>query len=192
MVDLTCRTSDLSDSNFQFRPTRDRNFYYEAEDKDMKLEEQHKKRQNRQTYIKRIIVHPSFHNIDFKQAEKMLANMEQGEAIIRPSSKANDHLTLTWKVHSSIHQHIDIREEGKDNAFSLGHELYINNESYEDLDEIIARFVQPMASYARDLINYKYFKDISGKREELDRLLKEEKKRAPSRIPYFISASKGI
>ena len=191
-VDLTCRTSDLNDTKFEFRPTLDRDYFYEAEDKDKNIEEAHKKRQNRQSYIKRIIVHPSFHNIDFRQAEKMLANMEQGEAIIRPSSKANDHLTLTWKVFDTIHQHIDIREEGKDNAFSLGHELYINNEPYEDLDEIIARYVQPMASYTRDLINYKYFKDVAGKREELDKILKEDKKKAPARIPYFITASKGM
>lgn len=191
-VDLTCRTSDLVDRNFTFRPPKDRYYCYEAEDKDTKAEEEHKKRQNRQTYIKRIIVHPSFHNIDFKQAENMLLNMDQGEALIRPSSKANDHLTLTWKVHEGINQHIDIREEGKDNAFSLGHQLYINNESYEDLDEIIARYVQPMASYARDLINYKYFKDVNGKRDEMERIIREEKQKAPSKIPYAISASKGI
>jgi transcription elongation factor SPT6 len=191
-VDLTCRTSDLLDNSYQFKPQRDHNFYYEAETKDQNTEEQHKKRQSRQTYVKRIIVHPAFHNIDYKQAEKMLATLDQGEAIIRPSSKANDHLTLTWKVHSGVHQHIDIREEGKDNAFSLGHELYINNESYEDLDEIIARYVQPMASYARDLTNYKTFKESEGKREELDRMLMEEKKKAPSRIPYFVTASKGL
>ena len=191
-VDLTCRTSDLNDTYNQFKPALDHKYYFEALDKDKALEEQSKRQKNKQSYIKRIIVHPSFHNIDFKQAEKMLNNMEQGNAIIRPSSKANDHLTLTWKVHNGIHQHIDIREEGKDNAFSLGHELYINNESYEDLDEIIARYVQPMASYTRDLISYKYFKDVSGKREELDRMLREEKKKAPQRIPYFVSASKGI
>ncbi|XP_054155049.1 transcription elongation factor SPT6-like [Oppia nitens] len=189
-VDLTCRTSDLTDSNFQWRPPRDKDFYYEAEDKDVRQEEQHKKRQGRQSYVKRIIVHPAFHNIDFRQAEKLLSTMDQGEAIIRPSSKANDHLTLTWKVHNGVHHHIDIREEGKDNAFSLGHELYINNESYEDLDEILARYVQPMASYARDIINYKYFKDGDIKREDMDRILKEEKKKAPSRIPYFVSVSK--
>lgn len=191
-MELTCRTSDLNDTRHEWCDPLDRFFFFEAEDKDKNIEELNKKRQNRQSYIKRIIVHPSFHNIDFRQAEKMLNNMEQGEAIIRPSSKSQNHLTLTWKVYNNIHQHIDIREEGKDNAFSLGHELYINNEAYEDLDEIIARYVQPMASYARDLINYKYFKDVAGKREDLDRMLKEEKKKAPARIPYFVSASKGM
>lgn len=38
-------------------------------------------------YIKRVIVHPAFRNISFKDAEKLLADMEQGECIVRPSSK---------------------------------------------------------------------------------------------------------
>lgn len=37
--------------------------------------------------MKRVIVHPAFHNISFSEAEKIMANMEQGEVIIRPSSK---------------------------------------------------------------------------------------------------------
>ena len=37
--------------------------------------------------MKRVIVHPVFQNIAFKDAEKKLAGMEQGECIVRPSSK---------------------------------------------------------------------------------------------------------
>lgn len=39
-----------------------------------------------------------------------------------------DHLTVTWKVHEGILQHIDVKEQGKENAFSLGSSLLINNE----------------------------------------------------------------
>lgn len=38
-------------------------------------------------YLKRVIAHPSFKNVTFKDAEKLLENMEQGECIVRPSSK---------------------------------------------------------------------------------------------------------
>ena len=41
-------------------------------------------------YVKRVIVHPSFHNITFKDAEKLLINMDLGEVVIRPSSKVCD------------------------------------------------------------------------------------------------------
>ncbi|RWS30565.1 Transcription elongation factor SPT6-like protein, partial [Leptotrombidium deliense] len=190
-VELTCRTSDLNDRNNHWRPPKDFCYDYEAEDVDNKTDEETKKKQNRQTYIKRIIVHPSFHNIDYQKAERMLESMDQGEAIIRPSSKGTDHLTLTWKVTDGINQHVDILEQSKDNAFSLGHQLYINNEAYEDLDEIIARYVHPMAAFARELINFRYYRSADGgKKEIIERVLTEEKKKNPSKIHYIISASR--
>lgn len=154
--------------------------------------------------------------------------MDQGEVIIRPSSKGADHLTITWKVADGIYQHIDVREEGKANAFSLGNyyncvelnfsglyssyvflkyfdllhkvnivlflgkSLWIGNEEFEDLDEIIARHVTPMASHARDLLNFRYFKDIEGQKDKADEYLKEERKKNSSKIHYVVSASKVI
>lgn len=190
-VELTSRTSDLVDEFAAFKPVKDLHYDDEQEAVDLKQEEDRKKSQDRRTYIKRVIVHPSFHNIGYQQAETMLAEMEQGEAIFRPSSKGENHLTLTWKVAEGVTQHVDIVEEGKDNAFSLGHQLFINREAYEDLDEIIARYVSSMASYARDIINYKYYKDgIYDNKDELEGLLIEEKKKHPSKISYFLSASR--
>ena len=50
------------------------------------------------------------------------------------------------------------------------------------MDEIIARFIQPMASHARDIINFKnYMVTDGGKRDVIERKLYEEKKKAPSR-----------
>lgn len=58
----------------------------------------------------------------------MMETMDQGDVIIRPSSKGENHLTVTWKVNDGIYQHVDVREEGKENAFSLGSMLWINTE----------------------------------------------------------------
>ena len=63
---------------------------------------------------------------------------------------------MTWKVHDTICQHIDVKEENKINSFSLGQSLWIGNEEFEDLDEIIARHINPMAAHARDILNFKY------------------------------------
>uniref|UniRef100_A0A673IKA1 Transcription elongation factor SPT6 n=1 Tax=Sinocyclocheilus rhinocerous TaxID=307959 RepID=A0A673IKA1_9TELE len=161
-VDLTCRTSDLSDKNNEWKLPKDTYYDFDAETDDVKQEEEQKKKQQRTTYIKRVIAHPSFHNINFKQAEKMMESMDQGDVVIRPSSKGENHLTVTWKVADGIYQHVDVREEGKENAFSLGHTLWINNEEFEDLDEITARYVQPMAAFARDLLSHKYFQECNG------------------------------
>ena len=70
------------------------------------------------------------------------------------------------------------------------------------MDEIIARFVQPMAGFARDITTFKYFRDSGSgggessggvkPRELLEKLLYEEKRKAPSKIPYFLSPSKEL
>ncbi|XP_058416248.1 transcription elongation factor SPT6 isoform X2 [Diceros bicornis minor] len=192
-ADLTCRTSDLMDRNNEWKLPKDTYYDFDAEAADHKQEEDLKRKQQRTTYIKRVIAHPSFHNINFKQAEKMMETMDQGDVIIRPSSKGENHLTVTWKVSDGIYQHVDVREEGKENAFSLGATLWINSEEFEDLDEIVARYVQPMASFARDLLNHKYYQDCSGgDRKKLEELLIKTKKEKPTFIPYFICACKEL
>ncbi|NWR80929.1 SPT6H factor, partial [Centropus unirufus] len=192
-ADLTCRTSDLMDKNNEWKLPKDTYYDFDTEAADHKQEEDLKRKQQRTTYIKRVIAHPSFHNISFKQAEKMMETMDQGDVIIRPSSKGENHLTVTWKVNDGIYQHVDVREEGKENAFSLGSTLWINTEEFEDLDEIVARYVQPMASFARDLLNHKYYQDCNGgDKKKLEELLIKTKKEKPTFIPYFISACKDL
>ncbi|KAJ8923462.1 hypothetical protein NQ315_002021 [Exocentrus adspersus] len=192
-VDCTSKSSDLLDKNHEWRPPRDPYYDQEREDRDNKSEIDKKKEKQRKTYIKRVIVHPSFHNISYAEAEKCMANMDQGEVIIRPSSKGADHLTITWKVADGIYQHIDVREEGKANPFSLGKSLWIGNEEFEDLDEIIARHITLMAGHARDLLYFRYYKDTEGgHKDKAEEYLKEEKKKNPSKIHYVVSASKSI
>lgn len=190
--DLTCRSSDLIDEEGKLKPPKDE-YYDETAEKNAKRELDAKTKRNaRQPYCKRVIVHPAFENIDYKACEKKLQDMEQGSAIIRPSSAGQNYLTVSWKVTDSINQHINIREEGKDNAFSLGHQLYIENESYEDLDEIIARHIQPMASFARELLNHKYCLKLEDKAEEdmfLSEMLIIEKRASPC-FPYRFCPSR--
>lgn len=190
-VDCTSRSSDLMDNKGEWRPQKDPYYDQDREDFDNKKDEDARKVKQRQTYIKRVIVHPSFKNISFREAEKIMETMDQGEVIVRPSSKGADHLTVTWKVADNVYQHIDVREEGKENAFSLGQSLWIGNDEFEDLDEIIARYVNPMASHARDLINFKYFiTTLGGSRQRADEYLLEEKAKNANKIHYFLQASK--
>ena len=65
-------------------------------------------------------------------------------------------------------------------------------QEFEDLDEIIARFVQPMAANARDLISHKNYREVGGKKELVEDMLKQAKKATPSRIPYFMTASRSL
>lgn len=187
-VDCSSKTSDLNDRNHEWRPQKDNYYDQEQEDQEMKKEDDSKKKQSRQQYTKRIIVHPSFYNISYSDALKII---DKVEVIVRPSSKGSDHLTVTWKVAEGIHQHIDVREKGKENAFSLGQSLWIGNEEFEDIDEIITRHVNPMAAFARDLLAYKYYRESAGgMKDKMEELLKEEKKKNANKIHYFLSASK--
>ncbi|XP_020627478.1 transcription elongation factor SPT6-like [Orbicella faveolata] len=189
-LDLTCRSSDLADKEGKFSLPKDLYYDEDAADNDKKDEEAAKKKANRPKYVKRVIVHPAFKNISFKEAERLLAEMDQGECIVRPSSKGADHLTVTWKVDEGVYQHVDVREEGKENAFSLGRSLWIDSEEFEDLDEIIARHVQPMASFAREILNHKNYRAVDGVKSKLEEVLHVEKKKAPQRIPYLLSTCK--
>lgn len=50
-----------------------------------------------------------------------------------------------------------------------------------------------MASFARELFSYRYYRNADGgSKTTLDKLLTMEKKRTPSRIPYFFSASRDL
>lgn len=50
-----------------------------------------------------------------------------------------------------------------------------------------------MASFARDVLTYKYYRDTSGgMKDKAEELLKEEKKKNANKIHYFMSASKNL
>ncbi len=177
-VDCICKSSALDDRENEYKPRKDDYYDDDAEERDKSDEQRKKKAQHKQSYVKRVIVHPNFKNIDYKKAEKILDNIEkdksdpdieyqQGDVIIRPSSKGDDHLTVTWKVADGIHQHIDVLEKNKINAFSLGQSLIIGSDEFEDLDEIIARHISPMAGHARDLFGFKYYKDTQGGKRDV-------------------------
>ena len=54
----------------------------------------------------RSIQHPYFKNLDYKAAEEYLARRPRGDFVVRPSTKGNDHISITWKVDNDIYQHI--------------------------------------------------------------------------------------
>ena len=65
-----------------------------------------------------------------------------------------------------------------------------HSQEFEDLDEIVARHIQPMAAYVRDVMTHKYYRPTEGgNRDIMDKLLTVEKKKGPARIPYYMSFS---
>ena len=71
--------------------------------------------------------------------------------------------------------------------------MWIGNEEFEDLDEIIARHINPMAAHSRDILNFKYCKDTQGgKRDVAEEILRTDKKAQPGKIHYLLSPSKEL
>jgi transcription elongation factor SPT6 len=88
--ECTSKSSDLCDKSNTMRSSKDPYYDAETELNDIQAEQDAKKQKARQTYVKRVIVHPSFHNISFSDAEKKMQTMDQGDAIVRPSSKVRN------------------------------------------------------------------------------------------------------
>lgn len=125
--DLSCKGSDLQKED-DSRITFDRYFDREKMEKDEHKQNNARIQKVPTSFVKRVVTHPSFHNITSKDAEKMLSKMGQGEAIIRPSSHSPDSLVATWKISDGVYQHIAIREGKKKHHFNIGEILYIDGE----------------------------------------------------------------
>ena len=119
----------------------------------------------------RVVKHPNFKPYNSVQAEEWLGSQPIGEVIIRPSSKGNDHLAVTWKVADNVYQHIDVLEMQKDNEFSVGKLLRIGKYTYSDLDELIVEHVKAMARKVEEMMRHDKFQNRSrGETGEFPRI----------------------
>jgi len=133
---------------------------------------------------KRQIAHPLFRNINCQTAMQYLREQPVGEVVLRPSTLGTDHLTLTWKMLEGVFRHFDIQEKDKPSEARIGQTLIIKEEKYENIDELIARFVDPMNGLVDDVVRYKYF--MNSPKESVEEDLIKQKKEHPSRIPYAL------
>jgi transcription elongation factor SPT6 len=189
-VELTCKSSKLSDDTCENEMKRELLIWEPYfVDEDLKRTGLVKKRKKEKpSIIHRKVEHPFFQNVTAQQAETYLADKDVGEVVIRPSSKGTSYLTITWKFYHDIYVHITIREEGKRNPTSIGQILHIGGEKFEDLNEILARYVEPRMAFAQELYEFRNFRQ--GSQEEIEAQLREKKKAQPSTIPYLFSVSK--
>ncbi|XP_062180009.1 transcription elongation factor SPT6 homolog isoform X2 [Phragmites australis] len=191
MVYLTCKSSEM-----RRRPyTRgDRDPYYHEQD--MAPTEQDKARKQKEIAKKhfkpRMIVHPHFQNLTAEEAMQFLSDKEPGEKVIRPSSRGPSFLTLTLKIFDDVYAHKEITEGGKDHKditslLRLGKTLTIDNETFEDLDEVIDRYVDPLVGHLKSMLSYRKFR--KGLKNEVDEMLRVEKAENPMRIVYCFGIS---
>lgn len=110
----------------------------------------------------RVVKHPLFKPFNSTQAEEYLGSQAPGDAVIRPSSKGNDHLAVTWKVADGVYQHLDVLELQKENEFSVGKLLRIGGKyTYSDLDELIVDHVKAMAKKVSEMMQHEKYQSGS-------------------------------
>ncbi|ROV99570.1 hypothetical protein VPNG_07725 [Cytospora leucostoma] len=131
----------------------------------------------------RVIKHPLFKPFNAIQAEEWLGSQASGEVVIRPSSKGNDHLAITWKVADGVYQHVDVLELQKENEFSVGRLLRVGGKhTYTDLDELIVEHVKGMARKVAEMMQHEKFQ--KGSKAELEKWLTTYMDANPNRSSY--------
>uniref|UniRef100_A0A1D1YSQ9 Transcription elongation factor spt6 n=1 Tax=Anthurium amnicola TaxID=1678845 RepID=A0A1D1YSQ9_9ARAE len=190
-VYLTCKESELRKRSNKF--TRDT--YYKEDEINVQSEQdkaQKEKKLAKKHFRPRMIVHPRFQNVSCDEAIEFLSGKDPGESVIRPSSRGPSYLTLTIKVSDDCHADKEIIEGDKDHKditslLRLGKKLTIGVDTFEDLDEVMDRFVDPLVTHMRNMLAYRKFR--KGTKAEIDDLLRAEKVENPMRIVYCFGIS---
>ncbi|XP_024967791.1 transcription elongation factor SPT6 homolog isoform X2 [Cynara cardunculus var. scolymus] len=192
-VFLSCRENDLRSDRSQNYRAMDPYYHEDRDNSENDKEKARKAKELAKKHFKpRMIVHPRFQNITADEAMEMLSDKEPGESIVRPSSRGPSYLTLTLKIYDGVYAHKDIIEGGKENKditsmLRLGKTLKIGEDVFEDLDEVMDRYVDPLVGHLKTMLAYRKFRD--GVKAEVDESLRKEKSENPSRIVYSFGIS---
>lgn len=192
MVFLSCRENDLRNDRSQNK-ILDPYYHEDRDNAEIDKEKARKAKELAKKHFKsRMIVHPRFQNITADEAMEMLSDKEPGESIVRPSSRGYSYLTLTLKIYDGVYAHKDIIEGGKENMdftsmSRLGKTLKIGEDVFEDLDEVMDRYVDPLVTHLKTMLAYRKFRE--GGKAEVDESLRKEKMENPSRIVYAFGIS---
>ncbi|XP_010473556.1 PREDICTED: LOW QUALITY PROTEIN: transcription elongation factor SPT6-like [Camelina sativa] len=185
---LVCKESEMR-KNINFEDVDE---YYHEEEQNNAMVEKEKAPKEKKQFKSRMIVHPRFQNITAEQAAEYLSDKNIGESIVRPSSRGLNHLTLMIKIFDNVYANKEIIEgdkESKDivSLQRIGKTLKIGNETFEDLDEVMDRYADPLVTHLMTMINYRKFR--TGTKSEIDDLLRVEKGENPKMVVYGFDVS---
>ena len=160
-VNLKCKKSDLRDHHIYINDLVDTNeIKVPPEDyinQNFQVQEEQTQIQRRAQIQKRKIQHQRFQNVSSTIAIQNLKREDNGEFYFRPSSRGTDHLTLTWKFYENNMVHIDIQEFEKAVGANIGSKLKISDEFYENLQEIVERYITPCNRSLREVTQHPKF-----------------------------------
>ena len=144
------------------------------------------KKDKRPPFVPRKIDHPNFQNVSPMEAQDKLETADIGEVVIRPSTRGTKNISCTMKIYDGVYAHFDIKETKKSGVsnLALGTPLIIGDEEYEDLDEVMARHVEPIVSHVKHMLKHRKF--MRGTKDEIDAALQQQLARNPSVRPYAL------
>lgn len=137
-------------------------------------------------FLPRRIAHEKFKNISSKKALADLEAAEVGDFVFRPSTRSVNHITLTWKFWKKCFVHIDIHEHDKMPGAAIGSRLVISQESFDNLREIVERYIIPCNRLVRDVTRFNKWSDFD-EWHDLESALRNEKNADKGRIPYRLA-----
>jgi transcription elongation factor SPT6 len=108
-VELSARERDVEEGKMRMErmtAKRDVKFDQDAEHDDNQRRNAEMKRKVAKQ--RRAIQHPFFKPLDYRGAEAYLKDRPVGDVVIRPSTKGNDHMSITWKIDPEKCQHLGI------------------------------------------------------------------------------------
>lgn len=137
--------------------------------------------------LKRNIQHPNFKNMILTDAVVYLKKTKQS-FVIRPSSETMSRLSITILVRDEVVWNIPINELDKPEGVqeSLGRKLTIGDESFTELDEIIAMFIDPLLENMSKVFEMLKFRSVSTRSEIVD-MVSLEYRLKPNSAVYFIT-----
>ena len=71
-------------------------------------------------------------------------------------------LVITWAFQEGCFKHIEVKEHDKPSEMQVGRRLEIDGEEYEDIDEILARFISPMNEFVENILMYDKYYNVSN------------------------------
>lgn len=205
-ISVTTRSSDLNNARqweLEYIHKDDPWYHVPSEEEERRAMLEEKRKTKAKGLPQRPIQHPYYKNASIADAVNELDADENGECMFTPG-KDNNTLRLSLKLYSSealgsVFQHMHIYEGpkggmGTQASLRLGTPLTIGwhalnlkaEEKYEDLDEIVARFVDPYFERVREVTRHRKFRD--GEWATLKPELQEEKRRLGGNMAAYCLA----
>ncbi len=197
----TASTQLNSDIEFENQYLAQEEEHYMIPDKETLQEEEARRRgtKAKPQITMRPIRHPYFKNITAAEANSEVLGGPIGVAVIRPAAKSYKRLYITMCMPGGLVWNVGIREMGKPKGnLTLASPLEVepipgHKFEYEDLDELVVRFIDPVGAAMRALAAHRKWKGgpemgPATSWEDIQEDLRMEKEAAPNQAAYCLAA----